>query len=129
MREVTNIPSHLEYIGVFCTIPDRQQKAWNISSNATSKALIDAFAFVPEKIDRNPAHWLTPAEPNDDKLNLIVFGQDAVSHMNFIRIMPKVQKFLTQEWDAISMDGYVKIAGEQDKRCLEINDFLLDNKT
>jgi len=111
LQKVISIPSHVEFIGIFCTIPERQREALNISVNSTSKQLIDALAFVPEKNDRDRSH-LVPAGSNDDRLNIVILGLDSVSRMNLLRVMPDVHNFLTQDLGAISMDGYVKVGGK-----------------
>jgi len=110
LQEVTNIPSNVEFIGVFCTIPERHRGAFNNSRNSTSKQLIDAFAFIPDREGRIRSH-LASAKSNDDKLNVVILGLDSVSNMNFKRVFPKTRKFLMENLNAISMEGYVKIGG------------------
>jgi hypothetical protein len=44
-----------------------------------------------------------------DQLNVLTLGLDAVSHMNFIRTMPRSYKYLREELSAFGMKGYTKV--------------------
>jgi len=133
--EVTEIPSDAEFIGVYCKIPERQRKALNISKESSSMELIDAFAFIPEKqVDTTSSTTTTTTSAyvpendlEDERLNVVILGIDGTSRMNFMRIMPKVYKYLTRKLNAVSMDGYIKVGGnnldfKQNQTCFTLVD-------
>lgn len=64
-------------------------------------------AFIPEKPE-------IQSRPNqaESKVNVVIFGIDAVSRMNFLRTMPKSYEFLTKTLGAVDLSGYNKVAGE-----------------
>jgi hypothetical protein len=98
---------------VHCVPP----KNWTTpGSNKTNLNLtvIDVFTFTPLKkeVEERILKFEKITDLDEEsRVNLVVLGIDAVSHMNFQRIMPKVHKHLVNNLSAIGMDGYVKIGG------------------
>ena len=43
------------------------------------------------------------------KVNVVILVLDTVSHMNFIRVMPRTHEYLTKELNSVGMDGYTKV--------------------
>lgn len=50
--------------------------------------------------------------PENERVNVLMLGIDAVSHMNFLRSMPKSYKYLMNNLSAVEMQGLNKIGGE-----------------
>ena len=78
---------------------------------------MDMFGFIPTKprVVNNESSSEEAANHDEmqtaarRKVNVVIFGIDAVSHMNFIRVMPRTLRFLTEELGAIGMNGYTKV--------------------
>lgn len=47
-----------------------------------------------------------------NRVNVVILGIDAVSHMNFIRIMPQSYSYLMKKLKAIEMHGVNKVGGK-----------------
>ena len=76
------------------------------------------FGFFPSREKRQNVSLLPLAKKlkSDDKqkiprrkVNVVILGIDTVSHMNFIRVMPRTVEFLTKELKAVGMNGYSKV--------------------
>lgn len=48
----------------------------------------------------------TKAQATDDKLNILIFGFDSVSRVNFMRRLPKLYSYLTSELEGIVLKNY-----------------------
>ena len=71
----------------------------------------DFRAFILPKT-HSPANPITPAKVNvndEYRLNVYMIGLDSVSRLNFNRYMPKVQRYLEDELQAIPMQGLTKV--------------------
>lgn len=56
-------------------------------------------------------HGISSSVPvHENKLSVVILGLDATSRMNFIRAMPKSNKYLLKTMSAVSLDGYTKVA-------------------
>ena len=72
---------------------------------------MDMFGFVKTKTHVKNREAL-PKKPGDNtkrKVNVVILVLDTVSHMNFIRVMPRTHEYLTKELNAVGMDGYTKV--------------------
>ncbi|CAH1786914.1 unnamed protein product [Owenia fusiformis] len=45
----------------------------------------------------------------NEKLNIILLGVDAVSRLNFMRLMPKTKRFIEEELNGFELTGYNKV--------------------
>jgi len=59
------------------------------------------------KISLETPNSSSPATPH---VNVVMFGLDAVSHLNFQRTMPQTREYILQEMGAGYMGGYTKVA-------------------
>jgi len=108
LETVTEIPPQVEFIAIYCSRAGRNE--------SSDKKFVDAFAFISEKAEYMKKHSKTIQDEYnkghfEDKMSVVIFGLDSVSNMNFIRSFPLTRTFLTQDLDAIIMDGYVKVGG------------------
>ena len=60
-------------------------------------------------VEKRVQEWQVEKEPLERRVNVVILGLDGVSHMNFQRVMPKTLKYITQQLNAIGMDGLTKI--------------------
>lgn len=65
----------------------------------------DFFSFVPIKRNSNR----NKISNTTRKLNVLIFGIDSLSHMNFQRNMPKTKKYVDEHLNSILMSGYNKV--------------------
>lgn len=105
----TVVPKEHEFVAILC-----EQLTINASvktpENTTVTKIVDMHAFVnlkanvEKRIDKIP-----DPIPIDNSLNVLVLGVDGVSHMNFLRTMPKSYKYLMKEMGAVEMHGFNKV--------------------
>jgi len=114
-NRITEIPRDEEFISIYCNIPESQQDAL---STIEDKIMIDAIPFTPLKLKHNSSQQSNSSKKvfnqstnSHEQLNVVIFGIDAVSHMNFMRIMPELHNYLINNLSAIQMNGYVRIGG------------------
>ncbi|CAL8147823.1 unnamed protein product [Orchesella dallaii] len=119
LYNTTAVPKEHNYLAISC-----EQSVTN-SSNSTSgnetvTNIVDVHAFVhfnasiEERIknvtERQYSKMNTTNEKSNPKIaNVLIFGLDGVSHMNFIRVMPDSHSYLMNELNAVQMNGFNKI--------------------
>ncbi|CAG7786043.1 unnamed protein product [Allacma fusca] len=126
----TLIPKDAEFIRVRCSKIGMKLNSslGGMAGASRSTVTIDYFGFVhlkPQLEERignftmygNKKSEIFPENQESSiesvthrRLNVVLFGLDAVSHMNFIRVMPLTHKYLTQNLSAFGFNGYVKVA-------------------
>ncbi|CAG7719499.1 unnamed protein product [Allacma fusca] len=95
---VTKIPQDFEFILVKCL---------TTKNDITSYTLMDIFGLVPLKPLSN-SRFIEPA--GRKRVNVVIFGVDSVSHMNFMRNFKSSYAYLVNDLSAIGMWGYNKNA-------------------
>jgi hypothetical protein len=106
LTDSTDIPPEHEFISLKCS-----QGPISSSASTTHK---DMFAFVhlkPEVEARveECERQRRSHRGEDHRLNVLIIGLDAQSHMNFIRQMPLTHEFLTQKLGGVGLKGYTKV--------------------
>ncbi|CAG7823575.1 unnamed protein product, partial [Allacma fusca] len=112
--EVTEIPEGIQFIKVDCT-----------NGSESSQIPVDLFGIIKPitskkenilqpNISESPGAIIPGSreviEPEPiKKFNVVVLGLDSLSHMNFIRVMPRTHAYITQNLSALSFSGYVKV--------------------
>lgn len=107
LTEKTKIPPEHESIGISC-------KSNTINKEIKRNRLLDMHSFIHPKpgMDSNSN---PEVKPSVQKLNVVIFGLDATSRMNFLRMAPKSYEYLVEELGAVDMAGYNKIGGNHKK--------------
>ncbi|CAG7834324.1 unnamed protein product [Allacma fusca] len=90
---VTVLSQDIDGIHVWC-----QHIPWN------EKLYEDYFSLVQIKSELEEK--LHAANGGKEFYSVIIIGQDGSSHMNFIRTMPKVHKFLKEKLGAVEFHGF-----------------------
>lgn len=82
-----------DFFKVDCQAPDK----------ATYSNVHASIVLNQEALDRSK----TKSLPNNAlDLNVYIFGFDSVSQLNFLRKLPKFYKYLTENMDAVVLEGY-----------------------
>ena len=102
MKKITAVPSYHEFIVIYCN---------KLNGSDRVTVPVDMFNFVPFKpqVEKRVQEWQDGKKLQDRRVNVVILGIDANSHMNFHRVMPKTIKYITEELNAIGMDGYTKV--------------------
>ena len=101
---MTTVPKTIEFVAVMCESHPEEVNGTVLQES--KRELIDMFAFVPPKQAPIDQRNLLPTPP---RLNVVILGLDAVSHMNFLRTMSQSYLYLTETLSAIGMQGYVSV--------------------
>ncbi|CAG7726882.1 unnamed protein product [Allacma fusca] len=103
---VTEIPEHVHQFTVDCF----QE---NVKYQAQVSKTVDVHGFIrPPREKPRKSSTLAPGEgtaTESEKLNVVLFGLDGVSHMNFIRSFPLAYQFVTKNLSGVGMLGYGKV--------------------
>lgn len=95
-----------EFIAIYCYE--------SANSNEVEPSLVDMIHVVPSKpplqkqFKVNQRNWTLNAD-YVAPMNVVIFGIDGVSHMNFLRTMPLTVEFLIKEMKAEFLNGYTKV--------------------
>jgi hypothetical protein len=109
--QATEIPNNVEFIAVLCAAQGENGTVTRF--NEPKRKVVDMFPWVP-----TDGHAFLPApSPTLPKLNVVLLGLNAVSHMNFLRTMPQTYLFLTQQLSARGMEGYASGSSQVLKHC------------
>lgn len=121
------IPSTDEFLLILCKFQDNKTvtngneptkgQAADVD-NYDDFGVVDMHFFVNEKplVESRIAEYYAESQNNfealeHEKVNVVVLGIDGVSHMNFLRTMPKSYSYLVNDLEAIEMHGFNKIGG------------------
>ncbi|CAL8096489.1 unnamed protein product [Orchesella dallaii] len=106
LSNATLVPKEHEYVAIIC----EQVMADVDVSNATLTKIVDMHAFVNLKPSvEERVNSIHDSVPIGETVNLLVLGMDGVSHMNFLRTMPKSYAYIKNELNAVEMQGFNKI--------------------
>lgn len=99
-EEITIIPNEFSYIEILCI------------NSGTETDFRDGFALIQRKsqVEDRVEDYEEHTKENKSRLNVVILGLDATSQMNFIRAMPKSNRFLAKNLSAILLKGYTKVA-------------------
>jgi hypothetical protein len=81
-----------EYIQVFC-------------EGNQSQLYVDFHSFFPKKVEE-PKETI---ETNKEKFNVMILGVDSISKLNFHRMFNKTARTISEELDAIELQGFNKV--------------------
>jgi hypothetical protein len=93
------LPKQKEFIFVYCHV-------WFTNKNEDKKVYRNIHAVVRRKPDAE--RILKSTKTRKQHLNVLMFGIDSVSRMNFIRCAPKTHKHL-EDTGWFQMEGYNKV--------------------
>ncbi|CAL8139310.1 unnamed protein product [Orchesella dallaii] len=109
-----SLPSGTQFVTIKCenatnnlsfsTLNQTENWLDTVNPNITHKEVI--FFVSPPNISNNKISSIT----KKDHLNIILFGLDGVSRMNFIRLMRSSYRFLTTKLNPIELHGYNSLA-------------------
>jgi len=110
-----------EFISIRCN-------QYNDTGTLVAKT-VDMFGFIHLKpeVEKRITNFKSQSgkargKVNGRRVNVVVLGIDAVSHMNFLRTMPATYEYLMKNLSAIGLNGYTKVG---DNTFPNIGTFLL----
>ncbi|ODM95643.1 hypothetical protein Ocin01_11035, partial [Orchesella cincta] len=105
----TVVPTDHEFLAILCEqlIPANASNTTEKNSNITKIVDMHAMVHLKANVEERLKHIRD--HENEDSVNVLVLGLDGVSHMNFLRTMPKSYSYLMEELGAVEMHGFNKI--------------------
>lgn len=85
---------------------DCKTKSGILSTSKKWSNLLAGVHVKPEVLSRKNQGFTLQSKETKLPLNILVFGFDSVSHINFMRRLPKLYSLLVDELDAVVLDNY-----------------------
>ncbi|ODN06287.1 hypothetical protein Ocin01_00434 [Orchesella cincta] len=101
---ITMVPEDHEFVAIHC----EHRNLTNLNQTFTKIVDMHVFVHLNPTVEERIKN-VTEKVETDERLNVVMFGIDAVSHMNFVRTMPETYSFLKNELSAMEMHGYHKV--------------------
>ncbi|CAL8068717.1 unnamed protein product [Orchesella dallaii] len=107
----TVIPQYLEFLAIYCDYDTKLINQTLKHEKRLITKLVDTHAFVPIKAAvENKIDKIMDQVTTSNSVNVVILGFDSLSHMNFLRSMPKSYAFLMETLDAVEMQGYNSVS-------------------